>query len=290
MHYLRAPHMASFQRFSHLLLGFSLLATGSLINEACSVQFGDATALKEGLPDDNNFSGVGATSGGTGSSGIPLPPPMDAIDASTFMDLCGGGCMSGDKSISCSLPGNPDNPPSTSCQIMPTENGPVAECAAPGVFKEGEPCEKAANCGPSLGCVRMESEVAVCRAYCCGDIEACAPGSYCTLGAMAEDTINPSPIQIPVCVPATPCTPLDDTTCPAGRTCTLVRTDGTTSCVEPGAGKQGDGCPCAAGHVCVLSSNTCRALCHVGANDCPNGMLCQGGSEGFPDGIGVCVK
>lgn len=283
--------MASFKRFSHLFLGFSLLATGSLFNEACSVQLSQELAAGVGFNESDDAStGSGTTSGGEGSSGVPLPPPMDTVGASTFMNLCGGGCMSGDKSISCALPGNPENPPSTSCQIVPTEMGAVAECVTPGTFKDGEPCEKAANCGPSLGCVRMASEVAVCRPYCCGDIEACDPGSYCTLGAMAEDTVNPAPIQIPVCVPATPCTPLDDTTCPDGRTCTLVRTDGTTSCVEPGAGKQGDGCPCAAGHVCVLSTNKCRALCHVDAKDCPNGMLCQGGSEGFPDGIGVCVK
>jgi hypothetical protein len=286
--------MASSQRFSHLLFGFSLLAMASFVNEACSVQLSDALASKAGINEsDGSFSAGGeTTSGGNETSpGVPLPPPppTDTNFGTTYMDMCGGGCMSGDKSISCALPGNPENPPNTSCQIVPTTDGPVAACATPGVFNEGEPCEKTANCGPSLGCVRMESDVAVCRPYCCGDIEACAPGTYCTLGAMADDTINPTPIQIPVCIPATPCTPLDDTTCPEGRTCTLVRTDGTTSCVVPGPGKQGDACPCAAGHVCVLSSNQCRALCHVGAGDCASGMLCQGGSEDLPDGIGVCV-
>jgi hypothetical protein len=284
--------MASSQRFSHLLFGFSLLAMSSFVNEACSVQFSDALGTGVRFEDpDNTSTGGGTTSGEETSSGIPLPsPPKNSVDSSSFMNMCGGGCMSGDNSISCALPGNPENPPNTSCQIVPTETGAVAECATPGTFKEGEPCEKTANCGPSLGCVRMESGVAVCRPYCCGDIEACSPGSYCSLGAMAEDTINDTPIQIPVCVPATPCTPLDDTTCPEERTCTLVRTDGTTSCIEPGGGKEGDACPCAAGHVCSLSTNTCRALCHAGGNDCPSGMLCQGGSAGFPDGIGVCVK
>ena len=283
--------MPSFKRFSRLLLGFSLLATGSLVNEACSTQFSADMAARAGgtfEEDDASSSNEGMTTGG--NTGVLLPPPMDQTGISSFMNQCGGGCMTGDKSISCTLPTNPDNPPSSSCQIIPTETGPVAECRSPGLSHDGDPCESAADCASGLGCVRMESNVAVCRPYCCGDIEACGAGSYCMLGAMAEDKINAAPIQIPVCTPAIDCTLLDDTTCTDGRTCTLVRADGTTSCVEPGLGKEGGACPCAAGHVCVLSSNTCRALCRVGAKDCPSGMLCQGGSTGFPDGIGLCVK
>jgi hypothetical protein len=287
--------MNSFKRFSRMFLGFSLLTTGSIIGGACSVKLsGDFAAEAADLTDEHNDfagggTGGGATTGGS-TSGVLVPPVADAAKASTFTYLCGDGCMSDDKSKVCPLPINPDNPPSTSCQIVPTAIGPTAECLTPGLLQEGEPCEKAANCAASLGCVRMGSDVGVCRAYCCGDIEACAPGTYCTLGAMTEDVMNTAPMHIPVCAPATPCTLLDDTTCNPGLTCTLVRKDGTTSCVEPGLGKQGDACPCSAGQVCVLSSGTCRTLCHLGGSDCPNEMLCQGGSEGFPDGIGVCVK
>jgi hypothetical protein len=282
--------MASFKRFSRRLLGFSLLAAAVVIDGACSVKLsadlaGQATGQKEGDDFSNNASG--ATGGG--SSGVLVPPSMEQADGSSYMGYCGGGCMSGDKSISCSLPTNPGDPSNTTCQIVATNDGPVAECLAPGMFQEGEPCEKASNCAGSLGCVRMGSDVGVCRNYCCADREACAPGTYCTLGAMAEDVMSAAPIQIPVCAPATPCTLLDDTTCKDGLTCTLVRADGTTSCVEPGLGKHGDPCPCSAGQVCVLSSGTCRTLCHLGSKDCPSKMLCQGGSDGFPSGIGVCV-
>jgi hypothetical protein len=282
--------MHSFKRFSHTLQGFSLLATVAIISGACSADLSAELAGKTiGKNEGEEFSSSpgGATGGGT--PGVLVPPHMDQADVSSYMNRCGGGCMSGDKSIACSVPTNPGNPPSSTCQIIPTELGPVAECLPPGVFQEGEPCEKASNCAESLGCVRMGSDVGVCRTYCCGDREACAPGTYCTLGAMAEDVVNATPIQIPVCAPATPCTLLDDTTCKGGLTCTLVRADGTTSCVEPGIGKQGDPCPCSAGQVCVLSSGTCRSLCHLGGNDCPSDMLCQGGSDGIPDGIGVCV-
>jgi hypothetical protein len=285
--------MASFKRFSSMLFGFSLLAVGSIMSAACSVKLSaDAAYSREGGPtEDTNLAGGAGGNTGTSSSGVFLPPPKeDQPGANSFFNACGGGCMSEDKALACPAPISPDNPPSTSCQIMPTDMGAVAECLPPGMLQEGEPCEKAANCAAGLGCVRMGSDVSVCRPYCCSNLEACASGTYCALGAMAEDVLHDNPLEIPVCIPATPCTLLDDTTCPQGRTCTLVRADGTTSCIEPGPGKDGDGCPCSAGHVCVISSNTCRALCHVGGSDCPNDMLCQGGSEGFPDGIGVCVK
>jgi hypothetical protein len=281
--------MASLKRFSSMFFGFSLLAVGAIVGGACSVKLD--TSMGYERSDNDNFAGsVGAGSGGGSEEGVLVPPPNDQSIATSFSDRCGGGCMSGDKSIACALPMNPDNPPDMSCQVVPTQNGPVAECLTPGNFQDGEPCEKASNCAASLGCVRAASDVSVCRPYCCGDIEACAPGSYCTLGAMAEDVLSEQPIQIPVCVPATPCTLLDDTTCPVGRTCTLVRADGTTSCVQPGPGKLGDPCPCSAGHVCSIALGLCLKLCHVGGGDCPDAMLCQGGSEGFPDGTGVCVK
>ncbi len=284
--------MASFKRFSRMLLGFSLLATSTIVGGACSVKLSAdlASAKASGANETDDFSdNAGATSGG-GGTGVVLPqPPIDQTGASSFMDSCGGGCMSSDTSLACPSPMNPNNPPSTSCQVVPTDLGPIAECLTPGLLQEGEPCEKASNCSASLGCVRMGSGVGVCRAYCCGDLEACAAGTYCTLGAMAEDVISKPPMQIPVCAPATPCTLLDDNTCMNGLTCTLVRKDGTTSCVEPGLGKDGDACPCSAGQVCMLSSRTCRPLCHLGGNDCQKGGVCQGGSDGFPNGIGICV-
>src|SRR4051794_6730926 len=129
MHYLRAPHMPSFKRFSHMFLGFSLLTAGAIIGGACSVKLSsDFVAGATGANEVNDLAGTGATSGGDTSRGVFLPPPDTAAKASSFMYLCGDGCMSGDKSISCSLPTNPDNPPNSSCQIVATDSGPAAEC------------------------------------------------------------------------------------------------------------------------------------------------------------------
>jgi len=103
--------------------------------------------------------------------------------------------------------------------------------------------------------------------------------------------VSPTP-QIPVCVSVEPCTLLDDSTCSTkGQTCTIVRNDGTTSCVDPGTGQAGDPCPCAAGHVCSYAVNQCLKLCRTSmAGDCPEGHMCAGGAGNYPEGFGSCVK
>src|SRR5689334_11571977 len=111
MHYPRVPPMASFKRFSRLFFGFSLLAAGSFISEACSVQLSaDLAAERTGAKEGDDFSnGVGATSGGSGS-GVVLPTPDKGGDASTFTNMCGGGCMSEDPLFGCPKSPNPENP------------------------------------------------------------------------------------------------------------------------------------------------------------------------------------
>lgn len=76
--------------------------------------------------------------------------------------------------------------------------------------------------------------------------------------------------------------------CRAGTACTVVKRDGTTSCVEPGSGVAGQACPCAAGHICSQASNQCLKICRVGpAEECGSGR-CQAIAD-FPDGYGVCI-
>ena len=138
----------------------------------------------------------------------------------------------------------------------------------------------------------VSSSVGVCRAYCCADLEACPAGQYCSPSAMFGASDQP----IPVCIAATMCQLLDDAKdCPKGMTCSIVRQDGTTSCVVPGTAVAGDACtgsagPCAAGYVCSPATGTCLELCHTqGGTECDPGGTCQGGTAPFPDGIGFCV-
>jgi hypothetical protein len=99
-------------------------------------------------------------------------------------------------------------------------------------------------------------------------------------------------IEIPVCIPATNCQLLNDKTCiDPGLTCTIVRADGTTSCVPLGPGQLNEKCPCAAGFVCSKLTNQCLKLCKIGYDEMYCGAMgaCQAGSEGFPENYGVCV-
>lgn len=285
------------KRFLPSLFLFSSLATASVLVSACSIQF-EAASLRSDPGEDKDNGGAGpevdaTVGGGTGGNtgGISFPPPNPAPDGNTsYTQLCGDGCMSSESALGCTVAMNPDGSPLVSCQIVPTENGASAQCLKPGSFQTGDPCTRASDCAPGLGCALTGSSVGSCRPYCCGAVEACPEDTYCAPAPMADDTMNAAPLAIPVCIPATECTLLDDTSCTEGLTCTLVREDGTTSCVEPGAGLLDDPCPCAAGYLCVAAFKKCLALCHTGGSDCPDGMFCQGGADSFPDGIGVCVK
>ncbi len=103
---------------------------------------------------------------------------------------------------------------------------------------------------------------------------------------MAE---NPSQ-EIPVCMGITPCQLLTDGACPPDQTCSVVRADGTTSCIEKGSGQFCEACPCAPGFECS-TSGVCQKLCHTNSQangECGLGT-CQGGSMNLPSGIGLCV-
>ncbi|MEQ9320154.1 MAG: hypothetical protein RIF41_13400, partial [Polyangiaceae bacterium] len=90
---------------------------------------------------------------------------------------------------------------------------------------------------------------------------------------------------------ATNCTLLDPSSCPDGQTCTIVRVDGTTSCVVPGTGMAGDPCKCAADHVCNTKKNECLKLCKLGdPGDCPPTHICQAGGAIYPQDFGICVS
>ncbi|MDI1484046.1 hypothetical protein [Polyangium sp. y55x31] len=293
--------MASTKRFLHSLFLLSSLAATSVLGVACNLQLlassyerstslddedNGTTAGGEGNPPAPTVDGSGGTTGG-----IDFPPPNPPPDGSTsYTHLCGEGCMSSESALGCSVAMNPDGTPQVACQIVPTADGASAQCLTPGTFKTGDPCTRASDCAPGHGCALTGSSVGSCRPYCCGAVEACPADTYCAPAPMADDVANDPPLTIPVCIPATECTLLDDTSCPEGLTCTLVREDGTTSCVAPGASGLDGECPCAAGFLCVAAFKKCLALCHTGGNDCPDGMFCQGGANSFPDGIGVCVK
>lgn len=186
-----------------------------------------------------------------------------------------------------------------SCQVTSQNNLLTRQCVMAGTGTANAPCFGAADCAPSFACV-TDGDAGRCLPYCCDSRTSCAPGTYC-----AEQPLRRTPAgsnssqapRVPVCVPADGCSLEDQFPCPAGKTCRcqadtacmVVRNDGTTACVKPGAGKQGEACPCAWNHVCSSVTSTCVKICRTDAasDDCGS-QKCQASAE-LPPNFGVCV-
>ncbi|MBL8744505.1 MAG: hypothetical protein JNK04_25530, partial [Myxococcales bacterium] len=150
--------------------------------------------------------------------------------------------------------------PAYGCQITTTDgNEPAATCDVTGFANVGAVCNASTDCSPGLGCVLSSTgnnegggaaapPVGLCRPYCCGDLEDCPPETFCAplpLFDAARELEDPSTaIPIPVCTPIIDCQLLGDS-CGEGQTCSIVRTNGDTSCVPVGDGGLCSPCPCA---------------------------------------------
>lgn len=180
--------------------------------------------------------------------------------------------------------------PHVACHVTASANGTFRSCEPTGTGEANAPCLSSADCAPGLGCVGPALG-GVCQPYCCGDPEACPSRTYCDARPLRDGSHGESQSDIPVCVPAMGCKLLEQQPCAdLGLVCSVVRADGTTSCVPQGAGKLDEPCPCAFGYICAKSTNKCLKLCHVSqsSTECPGGT-CQGGTGGLPEGFGVCV-
>lgn len=236
---------------------------------------------------------VGSTGVGGVDSDATVPDGQPDVTQPTFAELCGEGECTPGEDDDCEMSGFVPQ----GCQIAADEDGePVPECGDAGEGEIDAPCQTGRDCVPGDACVPTEggdndNYSGVCRPYCCGDVESCpsepADGgpSFC-----APRPLIGEDLEVPVCVPVAPCELLAEGACPDGTTCGVVRTDGTTSCVEPGPGTLCEACPCAEGLVCAQHANVCQKLCHIGnQEECGSGV-CQGGSSEYPAGIGVCVS
>jgi hypothetical protein len=260
-------------------------------------------AMSAGGPPGGGGAGLGGDAGIDANVG-----DAEAGHGPTgYAHLCGDGCVPGLDADPCDGTadggagdggagggGGADSAPQ-GCQLVYDAQAETVhgQCAPVGESIAGGPCLTSSDCALGLACVAPEQAGpgGKCRPYCCGDLEECPSETFCHPEPVAEGyMVGNEPLKYPVCVPATDCTLLDDTTCDEGTTCTIVRVDGTTSCVEPGSGELGDPCPCAAGYVCSTKIDECMKLCKISrAGDCPDGFSCQGGSTAYPQGFGVCV-
>ena len=187
-------------------------------------------------------------------------------------------------------------PPQWGCRIQGRDSSRRAVCAKAGSGSNGA-CVSSADCAVGHACTG-DTGVAQCRALCCNGSETCETGRYCAERPLREETEETgNGLMVPACVLADDCDLAEpypcrsaSCKCPVDTACTVVRADGTTSCVKPGTGLVGDPCPCAWGHICSQGTGKCMKLCTpaAGQAECGSGR-CQGGTENLPEGWGVCV-
>jgi len=170
-------------------------------------------------------------------------------------------------------------------------------CSPAGNAGDGSWCKSSNECQAGFDCVGAGT----CQHYCCSGNTECGPelpvavaNEFCDIQATTQTT----GVEIPVCMPIHPpggCQLLDADACPTTETCSVVRDDGSTSCVAIGGAEAGQPCDkdhCAASLVCLgtLGSRTCYQLCETQTgSQCSTAQQCKGGLPLFPDPtIGIC--
>jgi hypothetical protein len=235
-------------------------------------------------------AGDGGASGGEGGMNGGAPSLGGASGAGAANGGAGAGGEGGSRP-------DPGGLAAYGCQVTRQSNQLVRQCVPAGTGKASAPCFSAADCAPSYACV-TESDAGRCLPYCCDQNSDCTSGTFCAerpLRKAASDLSEVEPLHVPVCVPADACSLEDQFPCPTGTdcrckgetACMIVR--GTTTCMKPGTGQQGDACPCAWNHVCSSVTQQCIKICRTDPtkDDC-GAQKCQASSE-LPPNFGVCV-
>jgi hypothetical protein len=195
--------------------------------------------------------------------------------------------------------GSTDEPRvSQSCYIQRAEagTGVTTQCGPVGSVAEGGACADSSDCVALNACVEIDGR-GVCRPVSCALPIICPPGSFYQEEPLRIGGASTG-LNVPVCLPNDHCTPLSEPNpcTQPGEVCAVVGSQGETSCIKPGPGKQGDDCDetptkrCGKGLLCSKFNNQCVRLCHVSAdvNECVGGT-CQGGNKSIPEGFGICV-
>ena len=230
---------------------------------------------------------------------IPACDPDTMTTASLCVEAPDGGAWDpnagyGDAGLACRV---------TPAQSLASDGGPTAACSPAGAGTDGTACTYSSDCAAGFDCVGTPG---ACRHYCCAGNSVCGKDQFCDTQSLAVATTT----QVPVCMPITPaggcvlesCIGTTCPVCPTGETCSVVRDDGATGCVQTGSALVGGACDvehCFRGLVCLGSASAaantpgarlCYALCLTASpSSCASPATCQGGLPLFQDpAVGVC--
>jgi hypothetical protein len=309
---------ASPKRPFSFALAVALVVAGASINGCSSIE--STSTIRGDQADaqlnDNDASGAtqdgaaiadaGPTKTQSPYTGSPLchatsktcfPDPPSVLDAG---GAAGGGNYDGGAAATCGTDVDAsadagttaasDSAPAASIACRVRENGAMEtapSCGAAGEGVDGAMCATGADCAPGFDCVGE----GVCRQYCCAsECEGKSNGmkTFCDILPLHEATT-----LVPACVPVTPCKLLDQMSCDATKTCSIVRDDGTTSCVATGAAGPGESCDsthCAAGLVCLgqAGARQCFQLCDTNNPQCPEKTMCMSNALTHDSSVGIC--
>jgi hypothetical protein len=199
------------------------------------------------------------------------------------------------------------------CRVQPVSSSggmnspamPATGCSpSSGDAVTGE-CKVSNDCAPSYDCVgtagTTASTTGACRHYCCAGNSVCeqlpdGASLFCDVQFLKEASATP----VPVCMPIFACDLQEQLTQPGHacnsdtQTCSVVREDGKTGCVDIGPQGPMDSCDvahCQEGLVCLGApgQRLCYQLCDTQSNSCTAPETCQGGLPLFQDPrVGVC--
>lgn len=278
--------------------GLSPLCGGSsLRGRSCLPD--DVGACIDYDPPRGSSGAAGAATSELGSSGAGGAEGTAGANAGGNLPSGGAGGAAGANDGGTGGDGhNKPVPPATySCQVARKDDQLTRICVRAGAGKATGLCRSATDCAPGLACVKEgnEDNGGVCRPYCCSKDTICGAQSYCGSRSLFDAARTDAP-RVPVCVPAHGCSLDEPFPCPSGdcqckgeTACLVVRDDGTTACVTPGNGKDGEACPCAWNQVCSSVTKTCVRICRTDRSqkDCGE-QKCQASAE-LPKNYGVCV-
>jgi hypothetical protein len=171
----------------------------------------------------------------------------------------------------------------TSCRVNAGGGNLEPTCVPAGYGHDGDTCATGADCAPGFDCTGSGT----CRSYCCQG-QCLEKTQFCDVQPMYTSTA-----LVPVCMPVVACKLLEATGCPASQTCSIVRDDGTTSCVATGPAGVGDSCDtahCAVGLVCLgqPSVRFCFQLCDLTNPQCPANTQCKQDALSKEPTVGIC--
>mgnify|MGYP007059417401 CR=1 FL=1 len=153
-------------------------------------------------------------------------------------------------------------------------------CEAAGTVGWGQSCNGGLACAPGFLCAGYANDKLSCAKFCNGDSDCEAPGGLCAINLNGQ---NNQPIPgVTLC--SQNCNLVTNSGCQvSGTSCQLGLRDQDpfTLCAPSGTGVYqtlcADNAECAAGHVCLPTTNNddrCFQWCQNGGG-CPNGLTCQ---------------